>query len=119
MVNQEILGGLKSALARGDSLQKAMITFFNAGYKREEIDEAAKMIHQGGIQPIPKKISPKKTHPIIKSPKKKFKALPTSTPKITKKPLGFKKKISKFIIIAIVSFAILFIGLLITFLIST
>lgn len=41
MVNQEILGGLKIALERGYSLEKAMLTLFNSGYKREEIEEAA------------------------------------------------------------------------------
>ena len=42
MVNEEILGGLKSALERGSSLEKAMLTLFNSGYKREEIEEAAR-----------------------------------------------------------------------------
>jgi hypothetical protein len=41
MVNEEILGGLKSALERGHSLERAMISLFNAGYKRKEIEEAA------------------------------------------------------------------------------
>jgi hypothetical protein len=45
MVNEEIMGGLKSALERGESLKKAMMTFFNAGYKKEEIEEAAKLIN--------------------------------------------------------------------------
>ncbi|MCL5730107.1 MAG: hypothetical protein M1165_00890 [Candidatus Pacearchaeota archaeon] len=44
MVNDDILGGLKSALSRGYSLEKAMLSFFNAGYKREEIEEAAKTL---------------------------------------------------------------------------
>jgi len=41
MVNEEILGGVKSALERGHSLERAMISLFNAGYKRKEIEEAA------------------------------------------------------------------------------
>ncbi len=41
VVRDEILGGLKSALERGNSLEKAMISMFNAGYKRKEIEEAA------------------------------------------------------------------------------
>ncbi len=41
MINQDILGGLKSALTRGYSLEEAMLSFFNAGYKKEEIEEAA------------------------------------------------------------------------------
>ena len=42
MVNKDILGGLKSAITRGYSLEEAMLSFFNAGYKREEIEEAAR-----------------------------------------------------------------------------
>ena len=39
MVNKDILGGLKVALSRGDSLQSAMQSFYNAGYTKEEIEE--------------------------------------------------------------------------------
>ncbi|MCK5149295.1 hypothetical protein KAJ87_00020 [Candidatus Pacearchaeota archaeon] len=42
MVNQEILGGLELAIAKGESLKQAMMSFFNAGYKRGEIEEAAR-----------------------------------------------------------------------------
>jgi len=42
MVNEEILGGLKSALERGQPLQKAMMALYNSGYKKEEIEEAAR-----------------------------------------------------------------------------
>ncbi len=47
MVNEEILGGLKSALERRQSLRRAMMTFYNAGYKRNEIEEAARTLRQG------------------------------------------------------------------------
>ena len=36
-----IAGGLKNALERGDSLEKAKATFINAGYNKEEVDQAA------------------------------------------------------------------------------
>jgi hypothetical protein len=44
MVNEEVLGGLRSALERGESLKKAMITLYNAGYGKEEIEECARMV---------------------------------------------------------------------------
>ena len=50
MVNEEILNGLKSALERGESLRRAMMTFFNAGYKREEIEEAARLLVKPPIE---------------------------------------------------------------------
>lgn len=44
MINEEIVGGLKNALERGDSLKNAMISFYNAGYDKKEIEEAAKTL---------------------------------------------------------------------------
>lgn len=53
MVNQDILEGLKSALFKGETVNKAMISFYNAGYKKEEIEEAARILQtQPAIQPI-------------------------------------------------------------------
>jgi hypothetical protein len=44
MVRQDILEGLRQSLLRGESLGKAMHTFFNAGYKKEDIEEAARTL---------------------------------------------------------------------------
>tara|TARA_Y100000310_G_C20654442_1_gene801248 strand:+ start:315 stop:782 length:468 start_codon:yes stop_codon:yes gene_type:complete len=41
-MNKDILEGLKVAVARGESLKQAMQSFYNAGYERKEIEEAAK-----------------------------------------------------------------------------
>jgi len=55
MVNEEIVGGLVSALSRGESLQRAMMTFYNAGYPKEEIEGAAKVIYsKEGLETIEK-----------------------------------------------------------------
>ncbi|HTZ41896.1 MAG TPA: hypothetical protein VMC07_01665 [Candidatus Omnitrophota bacterium] len=40
-VNKDIVAGIKSALSRGYSIDEAMLSFLNAGYKREEVEEAA------------------------------------------------------------------------------
>lgn len=40
-VNKDIIAGIKSALSRGYSIDEAMLSFLNAGYKREEVEEAA------------------------------------------------------------------------------
>jgi hypothetical protein len=42
MVNKDIFGGIKSAISKGYSLQSGMQSFYNAGYKKEEIYEAAR-----------------------------------------------------------------------------
>jgi len=44
MVNPDIIGGLRSALTRGYSLEEAMLSFFNAGYKQKEIEEASQAL---------------------------------------------------------------------------
>lgn len=52
-MDEEVLGGLRSALERGESLQKAMMTLFNAGYKKEDIEEAAKLLVKPTIETQP------------------------------------------------------------------
>jgi len=44
MVNQEIVGGIEIAVNRGYSVDDAMISFYNAGYDRNEIEEAARYV---------------------------------------------------------------------------
>jgi len=41
MVKEEIIEGLRIAVSKGESLEKAMTSFYNAGYKKEEIEQAA------------------------------------------------------------------------------
>lgn len=54
VVNEEILGGLRIALGRGESMKKAMMTFFNAGYDTKEIEEAAKVLSGMHVEaPLP------------------------------------------------------------------
>ena len=43
---EEILEGLKLATARGESLQQAMQSFYNAGYKKEDIENAARVLQE-------------------------------------------------------------------------
>ncbi len=70
-MDESILEGLKVAMSKGETLQQAMESFYNAGYGKEEIEEAAKalqyQIHQEQIQkpklvkPLDKNINPVKT----------------------------------------------------------
>lgn len=116
MVNQEILGGLKSSINRGESLQKAMTTFFNAGYKREEIEEAARAFQQEKVQ-ISQTLP---TKPIEQKKKLFKKTKPVSKVSTYGEPLKKpKKKAGKWLLISIITAAIIFLGLLIAFLIST
>jgi Fe2+ transport system protein B len=64
MVRQDILGGLKTALEKKQSLHQAMMSFYNAGYKKEEIEEAAKILHEEQITAQQK--------PVLEKPAKKI-----------------------------------------------
>ena len=46
MANEEIIGGLRTALEKGQSLRSAMMSFYNSGYKKEEIEEAARALYE-------------------------------------------------------------------------
>ncbi len=52
MVREDILGGLRTALARRQTLRQAMMSFYNAGYIKQEIEEAAKAFQAERNQPI-------------------------------------------------------------------
>lgn len=43
---KELIGGLKNALERGETLMKAKTTLLNAGYKQEDVEAAAKKVSQ-------------------------------------------------------------------------
>ncbi len=44
-MKEEIIGGLRNALDRNETIEKAMQTFINAGYSATEVREAASMIN--------------------------------------------------------------------------
>ena len=53
MSKQEIISGLKNAIARGESIQKASQSFINAGYNPAEVQQAASEINIGIASKIP------------------------------------------------------------------
>lgn len=53
-VREDIFGGLRLAVEKGETLEQAMISFFNAGYKREDIEDTAR-VYQSGYYPEPVK----------------------------------------------------------------
>jgi len=52
MVREDILGGLKAALAKGQTLRQAMMSFYNAGYVKAEIEEAGKVLQAEIANPV-------------------------------------------------------------------
>ena len=46
MVREDILGGLKNALERGEGLDNAKSSFISAGYPKNEVEEAASLLEK-------------------------------------------------------------------------
>ena len=112
MVNQEILGGLRLVLNRGESLEKAMLSFYNAGYRKEEIEEAAQFLQNPEqIQQTKQSETP---NTAMKPLSKKVSYYNTENPKS-----NLIKKTGKWLLTAIIIAAIIFVGLLIAFLVTT
>jgi|TARA_Y100000310_G_scaffold48893_1_gene45220 proline dehydrogenase len=114
MANIDLLEGLKVAISKGETLQQAMQSFYNAGYNKRDIEESAKVlqsqIHQEQIQK-PKLV---KSENNIKKPSKLSKPqLPKTTQKISnygqEKP--FKKKIIILISLLIVIVGVILAGI--------
>lgn len=51
---EEIIGGLRNALERGEVLAKAKQSFINAGYTPEEVESAVRKTPADSLQTIPK-----------------------------------------------------------------
>ena len=48
-MREDIVAGLKNAMQRGESLEKAVQSFINAGYNPMEVKQAAESIYEGAI----------------------------------------------------------------------
>jgi len=73
MAKEEILEGLRNSLARGDPLRKAMMSFYNAGYSKADVEEAARELGTPQIQPMMQPqpmqpVQPAQTTPIQPQP---------------------------------------------------
>ena len=53
MSREELVMGLKNAVARGQSLESAIKSFISAGYNSQEVSEAAQSIGLGVISNFP------------------------------------------------------------------
>ncbi len=54
MVRKDIFGALRNAIERGESLEEAKLSLVNAGYPREDVEEAAgAMLVEGNEENFP------------------------------------------------------------------
>ena len=104
----EIIEGLKIALSKGETLKSAMMSFYNAGYPKQEIESAAKLLQmkefekttQPGYNPEQAKnktpsAQPAKT-PDKKTPEDKKTKTPDKNTNPPKKQIGPVQKVSKY-----------------------
>lgn len=92
VVNDEILSGLRAALERGQSLKDSMLSFFNAGYDKTEIEEAAKALVE---MPIEKPVQAQPSQPIQTSNTQPLTAKPKqifASGKVIQKVSGYGKR---------------------------
>lgn len=108
---EEIAGGLRNALERGESLAKAKQSFLNAGYKPEEIDAAAQKVPAvtpQGVQQVtvPNKVNLTDTRQGQAVQQQVRQPLPTTTIK----PQGHQRLSRAFIIVLIAGATLILIG---------
>jgi len=100
-MREDIVAGLKNAFERGESMEKAVNAFINAGYNKNEVEEAAKSLgflnskqeqtsqtaqpesvpQKPQFQPLPKSPSLTKELPIPNAP-----SPPQTTPAVSNTP---------------------------------
>jgi hypothetical protein len=89
-MREDIAGGLRNALERGENLENAVRTFINAGYSEKEVRDAAEYAVSGTLASLTH-VSPKE----IRTKKPVIKQLVTKKPQNkasskNKSPLGLK-----------------------------
>ncbi|MBU1252472.1 MAG: hypothetical protein KJ905_02200 [Nanoarchaeota archaeon] len=82
MPSQDLIEGLKYAMSRGDTLDKAMMTFYNSGYPKAEVEEAASELKsQSQVAPVmPVSIGAPTQQPTPHSQFSQVAQAPTSSP---------------------------------------
>lgn len=82
MVREELVEGLKYAISKGENLPKAMMSFYNAGYLKEDIEEAARFLQS----PQPPQ-TPVTSQPAKKTLKPVKKTVSQPSPKPSQQPI--------------------------------
>jgi len=128
---EDILGALKAGLIRGGSLKRVMMTIYNAGYEKGDIEEAAAALQQSspfqeffGTKSLVAKPKPIEPIPLVTSPKpvkvesKLIQQLPPlkQQPKVIqqyKKVSDYGRQKSKIVLIILIFSLIMIVGILI------
>ncbi|MEK6847546.1 MAG: hypothetical protein AABX50_00280 [Nanoarchaeota archaeon] len=88
MAKEELVEGLKVAVSKGEPLEKAMMSFYNAGYLKEDIEAAAAAMVQFPAV-IQGRFQPQQTSSVQAKP-----LIPTSQ-EVIQRASGYGKKPSR------------------------
>ena len=117
MVKEEILAGLKYAIAKGEPLAEAMMSFYNAGYLKKDVEEAARALQISQLpqtQPLQQPTQP------VKQPLQQqvqLKQIPRAPVRVIQRVSEYKERpkiLGKAIIIMLVLFLVFLLGILVT-----
>lgn len=96
MINQMIVEGIRNGIKRGQSLRQAMISFYNAGYSRQDIEDSARTL-QSQLQSVQisqtKTPSTNQTPQLLKTPVQNISSyisqnsLQQNSPALSQKPI--------------------------------
>ena len=116
MVNEDILGGIETAVAEGESVEAVMMSFYNSGYSREDIESAAKAFQLNQFKAGPDKIQVKpKSAVFVESKKEQPSTQFIKKPYVKQNVSGYDQA-SQFqervILVVLVSLFILLLGVL-------
>jgi len=111
-MSDEIISGLRNALERGESIDRAARSFLNAGYNPNEVKESVNAITQGAtditIQPAPQHTTQIQNFP--QNSPQNVPVAPASPIEVVQKP----KKKHTALIIALVSILLIVGGVLVS-----
>jgi hypothetical protein len=113
MVKEEILEGLKYALAKGEPLPQAMMSFYNAGYLKKDIEEAARVLQAPQLLQ-----TQQPTQPVQQPPQQQAQPgqLPQAPVKVVQRVSEYRegpKTAGKAVILMLVFFLVLLLGVLV------
>ena len=98
MIKEGIYEGLKQAVSKGESLEKAMYSFFNAGFIKEDIEDSARALQRDSNVVSPLQPSQAKTYAPVKAveqPKPQMPVKPLIPAFVPKQPITSLNDISK------------------------
>ncbi|MFH1365683.1 MAG: hypothetical protein ABIH28_03805 [archaeon] len=86
MVNEDILGGIEIAVAKGEPVESVMMSLYNSGYPKEDIEWAAKAFQLNKFRPVPLGFLQRQGNSPLFSPKEQSTTGEHSNSSFAKKP---------------------------------